>query len=173
MTSPFTRQSKLKTIFWTVLAFNLAEYAAIIFFLASIWKLLVIPDNGLAGMLSLLFLIVLPGLLLYEALYVLNNYFPAREFSIGLLVFLFGLCVVQILSSIFLIILDLNTIFVDFPTEARNGTNDIPMLPALSVVISLFATSLANITGAIALCRMVGTIRRNYRNGAWDSFAGD
>jgi hypothetical protein len=170
MASPVTRQARLKTIFWTVLAFNLVEYGAVAFFLASIWNSLVTVDNGPAGMLIVLLLIALPGLLLYQALFVVNNYFPARAFSGTLRAFLTVLCISQILSSLFLIITDLNTLFVELPAETRNGTNDIPMLPAYLVAISLLLTSLANGTAAVVLWRTVGTIRRNYRKGAWESF---
>jgi hypothetical protein len=170
MTSLAVRQTRLKTIFWIVLALNLAEYVAVAYFFASIWNSLVTVDNGPVGILIFLILVALPVLLLFQSMIVLKNYFPARKFSSGRRAFIVGLCIAQIVSSLYLTVMDLNTFLVELPLETTAGSGDIPALPAYLLAISLFLASVANLTASVVLWRTVGQIGRNYRNGAWESF---
>jgi hypothetical protein len=161
----------LKTFFWTVLAFTMVEYLAIALFMASIWKLSPSIDNGTEIFLCfLIFMLLLPSLLLYQAQSVLKNFYPARAFSRWQLGFTVSICIVQIVTSIFLAAFSFYTAMVDLPRETSQIGNDIPIWPSYLCAISMFGASLWNLTAAIVLWRTIWIIRRNYRTRLWESF---
>jgi hypothetical protein len=171
MTPPSPRLSSLKTFFWTILACNGAEFLAFIFFLVRTSNMSLSIDQKYAGVLYLmLFLLALPYLQIYLAMFLLNNYFPAREFNSWLRVFILSLCVIQILSSVFLAVISTNAVFVELPKVRSRTHNDSFILPAFGMAISMAVASLCNLIAAVVLWRTMGVIRRKFRTGAWESF---
>jgi len=171
MTLPSNRLSRLQTFFWAVLAFNLAEYAAVGFYMARAFNLYYVIQNGsLRILLIFVLLLLLPSLLIFQAFFILNNYFPARAFGGWFRGFILSLCIVQILSSLFFAVISFSGVLEKMPGETRIENYDYLELREFFMAISMFLASLWNLAAAVVLLRTVRGIRKNYQERAWESF---
>jgi hypothetical protein len=170
MPSPSTRRFRLKAFFWTALVFNLAEYIAVALFFARTVRLSNVVGSGILGLLILfLFLLILPALLIQQAIFLLNNYYPEEEMSRGLRGFIVSLCVLQILSSLFFAILGFAGATAEMPRQPGEFTDDLALQRFL-MALAMFVASLWNLATAVVCWRTVWVIRKNHRKTVWESF---
>ena len=149
----------------------LLEYSAAAFFVARMLKLSPSVDPEAKVFLRVTFFALLfPCFLLYLAQWVLRKCFPARAITNWELSLVIGVCVVQMICSIYLGALGASAILVDLPRETAQIGSDIPMLSSYLAVISFLVAAIWNLVAAIVLWRVIRLVRRNYRERPWESF---
>ena len=155
-------QRRLKYFFWTVLAFNLLQYLSVAFVLFDLWG-----HGKLSGIVPYYLVfsgVVLPGLLMYDYHLMVSEYLPTSRIHPWFRIGAISICILQVLVSIQFIfsylytLAELNTM----PKEIRLGVR----LMSLSFVTA----ALLNLVAAVVLLRTIRKIRKNYRDGQWESF---
>jgi hypothetical protein len=157
--------SRLTIFFWTVLAFNLFQYLSIVFLVTDLWRHARITVASPAFYLYLLvFGVVLPGLLMYNARVLLREYFPAKRISQRLRIWTISICILQFLASV---LSGASSLYI---LAILNTVPNDTMLAVCLMAISFLSAAVLNFITAIVLLRTMRATRKNYRDRPWESF---
>ena len=156
---------RLKNFLWTVLAFNLLQYLSFVFLVTDLWRHARISAASPAFYLYLLvFGVVLPGLLMYNAHLLLREYFPAKRISQRFRIWTVSICILQLFASALFGFSSLYILAV-LNTMPKDTT-----LTVCLMAMSFLSAALLNLITAIVSLRTMRTIRKNYRDRPWESF---